>query len=504
MIRSAQRLHVSVAALLAASIARAQNAQFAPRVDFDLAQPHPMQSATADLDLDANLDIVVTCEGQNSGKVSVLFGDGASDFGTSTDFVSYLAWGLCVDDFNGDGWPDVAVTSYGWAQHGINIYLNNHQRGFTWAGQASSLGTPPVALASGDFDLDGIVDLAVANESGGYAVDWFHGNGDGTFSSFHVVPYTLGLTGRRLVAGDFDNDSRTDLALAHASGVMILMNVAQTYEQFHVSSQPMPTGSINALATADVDFDGDLDLVTGGTTVDVWRNFGNGGFGLNASYAVNGGVGDLRVADIDGNGEFDVMVTNLGGIELLFGQGGGVLGANQHVASGAQPLTGVLGDWNNDGRADLAVACNNYAADAYLSVHTQIASPAPAAYCSAKTSSLGCIPSIGFHGGPHLTGSLPFEITASAILNQKAGILIYGFQRGAGNFQGGTLCISGGVKRTPMQTSGGSASGNDCSGSFAFDMQGRRRAGSTRCSRSVSSWTLSTGTATRPILGPRA
>lgn len=467
----------SLVILCAPATALAQGVLFVPRADFDLSQPHPIQSAVADFDLDGNLDIAVTCEGQNSGKVSVLFNNGDADFGSSTEFVSYAAWGLEVDDFDGDGWPDIATTAYGWAQHGVRIYLNDHQRGFAFASQTSSLGTPPVALASGDFDLDGITDLAVASEGGGYAVDWFHGNGNGTFGTFNYVPYTHGLTGRRLVAGDFDNDGKSDLALGHSTGVMVLMNVDQSYEQFHVSSGPMPNATAHALVAADIDADGVLDLVSGSTSVEVWLGAGNGGFALGASYAAPGGVSDLRVVDIDGDTHLDVMVTNSSGIVLLYGQGAGLLGAPQQLASGLQPSTGVAGDWNNDGRIDLAVACNNAAQDAYMSVHVQTAAAPPSVYCTAKTSSLGCIPSISFSGAPHASGATPFHIKANAIANQKNGLLIYGFQAGSGAFQGGTLCISGGLRRTPPQNSGGSASGANCSGSFDFDMQAHLQSG---------------------------
>jgi hypothetical protein len=143
-------LRATVSLAFLASLAQAQTSSFQPHVDYDLSQPHPIQSASADFDLDGNLDLIVTCEGQNGGRVSVLWGDGSGDFGSNTDINAYLAWGLVVDDFNGDGWPDFAVTACGWAQHGIGVLLDDHQRGFIGGSGMSSLGTPPVGLASAD------------------------------------------------------------------------------------------------------------------------------------------------------------------------------------------------------------------------------------------------------------------------------------------------------------------------------------------------------------------
>lgn len=473
------RLPKLAASILAAALlgapAVAQNVNFAARADYDMSQPHPVQSATADFDLDGNLDIVVTCEGQGGGRVSVMWGDGNSDFGSSTDVTAYLAWGLCVDDFNGDGWPDIAVTSNGWAQHGVGILLNNHQRGFASGGSTSALGSPPVALASGDFDHDGDIDLAVASSSGGYSVDWFRNNGNGSFGSFNYVPYTNGLVGARLVAGDFDNDSWIDLALAHSTGVMVLMNVHQSYEQFHSSTLPAPTGSTSALVAVDMNNDGDLDLVAAGATVTCWYGQGDGGFASNSSSGI-GPAYDVRVADVNGDGDLDVVAA-AGSILIGYGYAGALSGVVQSVPTGLGPTTCVTGDWNNDGRIDLAAACNNSGNDAYLSIHDQAPAPPPTTYCTAKWSSFGCVPSIAFSGAPHATGATQFHITASAILNQKSGLLIYGFHRGTAPFQGGILCISGGTKRTPIQNSGGTSGATNCSGVFNYDMQARIQSG---------------------------
>ena len=91
-------------------------------------------------------------------------------------------------------------------------------------------------------------------------------------------------------------------------------------------------------------------------------------------------------------------------------------------------------------------------------------------YCSAKVNSLGCTPQIGWSGIPSATGTSPFMISASNVLNQKSGLLFYGATgRIAKAFQGGTLCVRSPVRRTPVQTSQGSVGAPDCSGTFALD-----------------------------------
>ncbi len=94
--------------------------------------------------------------------------------------------------------------------------------------------------------------------------------------------------------------------------------------------------------------------------------------------------------------------------------------------------------------------------------------PAPSVYCTSKLNSLGCAPSIGAVGSARVSGS-PFVITCSAQLNQRSGLLFYGYQRQALAYQGGWLCVRAPVRRTPLLQSGGSTGGNDCTGSFSFD-----------------------------------
>lgn len=91
-------------------------------------------------------------------------------------------------------------------------------------------------------------------------------------------------------------------------------------------------------------------------------------------------------------------------------------------------------------------------------------------YCTAKTNSLGCVTGIDTTGAASASAASGFVISARNILNQKTGLLIYstnGFA--AVPFHGGTLCLLQPIRRTTQQQSGGSSSGADCTGTFAFD-----------------------------------
>jgi hypothetical protein len=98
--------------------------------------------------------------------------------------------------------------------------------------------------------------------------------------------------------------------------------------------------------------------------------------------------------------------------------------------------------------------------------------PPQSVYCTAKTNSLGCLPSIGASGWPSATAGSGFQVTGVDQLNNKAGFLFYGMNGAAAlPFYGGTKCVNPPIKRTLVQDSLGTpAPAADCSGIFAVDM----------------------------------
>jgi len=371
--------------------AHAQSVTFKPRVDFGLAQSNVIQSALSDFDHDGNLDIAISMEGASAGKVEVLFGDGQSDFGSTTEFNSYVAWGLCAADFDADGWDDLAVTAKAWASHQVRIVLNDHNGGFGTGTTVSTLASPPTAVVAGDFDLDGLLDLAAASDAGGSAVDWFQGHGNGTFSSFHYVPITNGLVASRIYTGNFNGDTRPDLVVTHTTGLMVLLNDVNAAGMFAAASGIGMTESIGSLAVTDFDGDGLDDLITGSSSalLRVWHAQGNGAFTLLDTYTAAVAPLQLSLGDVNQDGHLDALLIGLSGVQLFFGQGGGAFGAPQVIPSGVYPKTGQIGDWNGDGWPDIAVACQNYAGlDSYMSVYEQL--PAGTAFCFGDGTGTAC------------------------------------------------------------------------------------------------------------------
>lgn len=98
-------------------------------------------------------------------------------------------------------------------------------------------------------------------------------------------------------------------------------------------------------------------------------------------------------------------------------------------------------------------------------------------YCTAKVNSLGCTPQISSVGTPSATSPAPFLITASNVLNQKSGMLVYSLMSAATPFQGGTLCVASPLIRTTLQNSGGDLSVSNCSGTHSYDMRARIQSG---------------------------
>jgi hypothetical protein len=140
-----------------------------------------------------------------------------------------------------------------------------------------------------------------------------------------------------------------------------------------------------------------------------------------------------------------------------------------NVAAGATSFTTDIGSGNNARYLHLRAidAAGNYGTTAHFGPILADSTPVNL-YCTAKTNSQGCSPRINTNGASPSKSGGAFAVTCDLVINQKNGLLFYGFAPLAAPFQGGTLCVASPTIRSPSQNSGGSALGADCTGSFSF------------------------------------
>jgi len=241
---------------------------------------------------------------------------------------------------------------------------------FTTATDNQATGVASNNQLLADIDGDGDLDLLLTPPAVNYVVPSTVlvrlNGGNGTFSAGPTVP--VAGSPNEVALADVDNDGDLDiLASCYTSASTITLSTRLNDGRGNFSSGsnlPGLTSGGHLLATADLDADGDLDLVlstntAGQTVASVRFNQGNGTFGGGSELYIAGGTGAFVLGDIDGDGDADFMTTGFstGGIYTCLNQGNGSFGSATTYQLGNYPASIALADLDGDGDLDMLVGC---------------------------------------------------------------------------------------------------------------------------------------------------
>lgn len=264
-------------------------------------------------------------------------------------------------DFNGDGKLDLAVINS--STHIIDILLGKGDGTFT-VGASFSVGngpnSQPVSIAVGDFNRDGHLDLVV-----GFAPDStvqvFLGNGTG--SGFSALPPIISVVSPMSIAvADLNLDGSPDMVVANSMDNTLSSFLGRGDGTFWRQSTPAAiVSNPTQVVLSDLNKDGNPDVIavnTNNNTLTILPGRGTGAFGQAVTLSLASAPSAVVVADFDGDGNMDIAVASEAAstVTVYLGNGDFTFQTGTLYGTGAQPTAIAAADVNGDGILDLVTA----------------------------------------------------------------------------------------------------------------------------------------------------
>ena len=268
---------------------------------------------------------------------------------------------LVIADVTGDGIPDVVTANAGAATASV---LAGVGKGFFRPLITLTAGQAPRFIATGDFNRDGVPDLAIANFTSNN-IDILLGNGNGTF---RLIETLAAASPSAIVLADFIGNGKLDLAVAQRNSNNVAIFLGDGAGHFVPFVTAPAGGSPVSILTADFNRDGHLDLAVANSStnnVSILLGNGNGTFQSPRNTAAGELPAYLALGDFNGDGLLDLAVANAtassvpptGSVSILLGLGNGYfITPPRTFTTGPAPTFAVAGDFNLDGKLDVAVA----------------------------------------------------------------------------------------------------------------------------------------------------